>query len=456
MTAVDTRNEAPSSTLGLGRPRPARTIGCTLAAVTAAAYAIGLGRAFDYDGSITVGLFVRHGSLLDPFRSVYAFNNQPYFSFVEHLVWSAGGHSEAWMRVVPIAAGVATVGILAAWVTARWGSAAGVVAGAVLAANPMFATLARSVRGYSLMVLGCTVATILLADTRSHPETLTRARKVAYVAGLGIAIGTQFYAVLVLAAHVAVLVANRAFDAGWRKRIIGIAIVGAAPYVGMMSALVTTARGRKGTFTAGFPASAAYAVLGHSPVALVVLGAAAAYALGRVGWTRSLAPAVATIALAIVAIWVLLHPLDLYPRFVVWLVPAVAIATAWSVARHPRAIVVVAIAIVAMALTDAASWNTQPIASRTAAHMVEQARADHLHPCATGWDGDAIAGYTSAVPRVTTPADALRCDVVFGITQRSSTLLSQITCGFRSVHVLNGTLSIVELSHPYPSRAPSC
>jgi len=456
VTAVETRKESSSAPVALTPPPPARAVGLALAAITAAAYAVGLGRPFDYDGSITVGLFVRHGSLLDDFRSVYAFNNQPYFSFVEHLVWSAGGHSEAWMRIVPIAAGVAAVGIVAAWVTARWGARAGIAAGAVLAANPMFATLSRSVRGYSLMVLGCTIATIVLVDARAHPETLTRARKVAYVAGLGIAIGTQVYALLVLAAHVVTLLVDRRFDRTWVRRIGGVVVVGALPYLGMVSELRAAMRARHGDFVPGFPASTAREVLGHDVIAYVLLGAVVAYVAVRVAWRRALAPAVVTIACAVTAIWIGLHPLDLYPRFLVWLVPVVAAAAAWFVARHPRGIALVAIAILAMIVTDATAWNTAPIASRAVAQTVEQARADHLRPCATNWDGNVLAGYTDAVTSVKLPASALACDVVFGIAQRSSALLGQIACGYRTVRVLPGTLSIVELSHPIPNRAPVC
>ena len=64
------------------------------------------------------------------------------------------------MRVLPVVCAAATVGILTGWSAKRWGTAAALVAGSVLAANPLFALVSRNVRGYSLMVLGCTVAKI--------------------------------------------------------------------------------------------------------------------------------------------------------------------------------------------------------------------------------------------------------------------------------------------------------
>jgi hypothetical protein len=210
-----------------------RALGATLGLVTAAFYFLGAGRALDYDGSVTTGLFVKHGSLLDVFRSVYAFNNQPYFSFVEHVVWDGGGRSEAWLRGVPIVAGAAVVAVVAAWSARRWGLAAGLIAGTTVATNPMFASLARSVRGYSLMVFGCTAATLMFVDIRESSRSMSRSRSVGYVAALGVAIGIQFYAVLVLAAHLVMLLRDGRFDDAWRRRITAVVAVGALPYIGM-------------------------------------------------------------------------------------------------------------------------------------------------------------------------------------------------------------------------------
>jgi hypothetical protein len=445
--------------LAAGAPpvsRRHRAVGGVLAVITAALYFLGAGRPLDYDGSITTGLFVKHGSLLDVFRSVYAFNNQPYFSFVEHIVWSSGGRSEAWLRVVPIVAAAAAVGIVAAWSAARWGTAAGLVAGAVLAANPMFAFLARSVRGYSIMVLGCTVATLIFVDARERPESMNAMRRVGYVAALGIAVGTQFYAVLVLAAHVAVLLVDRRFDTAWRRRVATIIAIGALPYIGMARALIDTARGRRGSFLPSFPGDAAREVLGHEPIAVVVFTALVAIALASVGWHRGLAPAIATLTVALLAIWLVLHPLDLYPRFVVWLVPAVALAAARVVGRRPQLAAAVVLAVVVMVLSQAASWTTQPIASRQIASIVEQARADGLVPCATRFNGDVLAAYTRPVKRVESAAQADHCDLLFGMPEISGPLLRELACRFTTHRVLAGTVSIVVLSRPDPNRPLTC
>jgi len=123
-----------------------------------AAYLVGAGRSYGYDESVTVGAFVSTPSLLDPFRRQIVFNNHPLFSFLEHLVWSAGGRSESWLRVLPALSGAATVGLCARWLARRHGVAAAVCGATVLAANPLFAEASRTVRGYSLVAL-CAVAT---------------------------------------------------------------------------------------------------------------------------------------------------------------------------------------------------------------------------------------------------------------------------------------------------------
>ena len=163
--------------------------------MTFAAYMVGAGRAYDYDSSESVGSFIATRSLLDPFRRQLQFNNHPFFSFLEHLVYSAGGSSETAMRVLPTAAAAATVGLVVGWIVGRWGWLAGLAGGLLLAANPTFASLGRSVRGYSLLTLALVCVTVLL-------ERLLVERRggegIAYTTALAIAIATHLYAMCVL------------------------------------------------------------------------------------------------------------------------------------------------------------------------------------------------------------------------------------------------------------------
>jgi hypothetical protein len=308
------------------------------------------------------------------------------------------------------------------------------------------------------MVLGCTAATLIFVDARERPRTMSRARTVCYVVGLGVAIGTQFYAVLVLAAHLAMLLRDRRLDAVWRRRIAVTVTIGALPYLGMVSQLLSTTRKRKGAFLPHFPLDAGREVLGHELVAVAVFGALVVLALATVGWRRGPGPAIATISLALLAIWVIMHPLDLYPRFLVWLVPAVALAVAFAVAHHPRLslLLAIAVALTAMVLPQIAAWTTDPVASREIARLVDRARAHGLTPCATGANGELLAGYTSAVRSVTTPTDAAGCDLLFGMPETSAAILRSVACHFEAHAVLPGTVSIVVMTHPATAPVASC
>jgi hypothetical protein len=83
--------------------------GATAAAATFSFYMVGAERSYDYGSSESVGAFIATRSLLDPFRRQFQFNNHPLFSFLEHLVFSAGGVSETALRALPEAAAATTV-----------------------------------------------------------------------------------------------------------------------------------------------------------------------------------------------------------------------------------------------------------------------------------------------------------------------------------------------------------
>ena len=140
-----------------GANLPANRIGT----VTFAVYMLGSGRNYDYDSSETVGTFVATRSLLDPFRRQDVFNNHPLLSFVDHLVYSAGLHGPTALRVLPVLFAAGAVALVAGWATRCWGALAGTCAGAMLAANPLFAFSSRGVRGYSLVTLSAVASTLL-------------------------------------------------------------------------------------------------------------------------------------------------------------------------------------------------------------------------------------------------------------------------------------------------------
>jgi hypothetical protein len=435
----------------LGARNSALGLGVAAAIVAFATYFIASGRAYDYDGSVTVGAFVRSGGLFDVFRKTVVFNNQPYFSFIEHIVWDLGGRSEAWMRVAPVAAGAAAVGVFVAWSVRRWGVVAGVSAGLVFAANPLFADLSRSVRGYSLLVLGCTASTVILVDALGGAAPMTRARGVWYTVAIGIAIGTQFYAALVLAAHVATLIARRALDRDWRLRLVAAVIIGLLPYVQMINALADTAQSRRGTFDARFPLTAGRAILGQQYVAVVIIGVIVLVVLGFAARQRALLPAIIVIAVALFVVWVVLHPFDLYPRFLVWLVPAAAVAVAVAVNRRAYVALIVLVAVIAMISSEARTWNADPVPSRAVAQRIVADRAAGRVPCAVGTSYEIVEGYTTRTRSVNNDAQLAGCDSLFGLVHVATDDPMSFGCHFAHKEALKGVMSAEYYTDPIVS-----
>ena len=181
--------------------------GITIA--TFVAYICGLFRALLYDAAGSRGNFIATASLLDPFRRQVGYNNQVLFSFLEHVVYSAGFQSVSALRVLPVTCAALTVGVLAG-MTARWfGYLSSTVAVAVLALNPEFATQGRDVRGYSLVALMGLLSTLCLL--RWLRGSAPRWIPYAYVATLVVAIGTNLFALGIVVVQVAVLLARREF-----------------------------------------------------------------------------------------------------------------------------------------------------------------------------------------------------------------------------------------------------
>jgi hypothetical protein len=262
----------------------------------------------------------------------------------------------------------------------------------------------------------------------------------------------------VLAGHVILATKQGRLDRTWRRRFEGVVAIGLLPYAAMLRSLLASTRDRKGTFQPAFPLDASRELLGHQYVAVFVIGALAVYALSRPSLLHRYAPAAAVVAAGLVMIWVGVHPLDLYPRFLVWLIPAVALAVGSAVARQPKLALVVAIAVVAMLASQITTWNTDPIASRQLAHIVEASRAAGRRPCAEGYSSEILLGYTRPVRSVTTTSQLSGCDLVFIELGSSGSGSAALECRFRREETLAGLTKVVVFSQPYGSSvaASSC
>ena len=166
-------------------------------------------------------MFVATRSLLDPFRRQDVFNNHPLLSFVDHLVYSAGLHGPTALRALPVLFAAVAVALVAGWASRSWGVLAGICAGAVLAADPLFAFSSRAVRGYSLVTLSAVASSLLLMRLLRRQGRLASA---GYVVAAAAGVATHLYALLPLAAQAAALLVRGAFDRRWGARL-GAAIV---------------------------------------------------------------------------------------------------------------------------------------------------------------------------------------------------------------------------------------
>lgn len=352
----------------------------------------GATRSYSYDESVTVGLFV-DADLLTPLTSQHIANNHPAFSFLEQLVWRLGGTTEAWMRVLPASFAALSVGVLVWWCSQRWGVLSGLTAGLVLGTSPLFVHFGQLARGYSLLVLCGLVATILVFELLT-PGPSTRACATLYVVIAAIGLATHLYMAIVLAGHVGIVISRRSLSPNWLIRWAG------ATALALMVYLPALPERRPGNFRPGFPLDTAYEVLGSTPASVAILGAVCVAAV----WAHRQHFLVFSLPLALLAvIWVGLHPLDLYPRFFVIFVPAVAVACGWAVSKGRWLVLPLAVACVAMLeLTAQTDSGIRPTAE-----LVTSLASDGIAVCAVG--REALVGYGPTVPEFSASRD---CDVI--------------------------------------------
>ena len=387
--------------------------GAGLGLVTFVANLPGIGRSLDFDSAQTVGMFVKPGPPWDAFRRQAVFNNHPAFSFLEQLVRVATGRTDAAaMRLLPILFGAAAVGVLTWFAARRHGLAAGLVAGALLTANPTFAGLSRAVRGYSLLVLCAVVATVLVAEDRPDAPGW---RELGYVAVAGIGLATHLYMLPVVAAHVGVVAARRRLPA-WRARFLGVGVVAGLAYAGMAGAMLDGAEAHARIFRAALPWRVAVMATGGGWASLVSAPLVAAGAVLLLRRSRAARGATVALAAVLVLLWAGLQSSALTERFFVWLVPGAAYLAAVAVGRFRWPAALAATGSAALALSVAtAGTATDPTAYRQAAAVVHRADAAGLRSCIVDIGVPPMLAYLDS-PRdfaaVTDPAELDRCDVV--------------------------------------------
>ncbi|MFZ8999099.1 MAG: ArnT family glycosyltransferase [Ilumatobacteraceae bacterium] len=386
---------AANPDLLVGR-RPSAIVAVSSGVVATVLGVIGIGRSFGYDEAITYANFINGGSVVRALTTQVVFNNHQLFSVVQAIAWRLGVVGESGQRILPVLYGVSTVAVVAWWVTRRRGMVAGLAAGCFLALQPAFLGEFRSLRGYSLAALAIVVAA--LATHRSWSDDRIRWNVVAGLA-MVVAVATHAYSVVALGAlAVGTLVGgrNRSRQAATWMAAALVTVLVQLPLLGAMRDN-STARGRR--FAPRFPVTAAEAHLGDrwyvavGFVTLAILGAVTAARSPR-GRIAVLAGGMAALS-AIVVVWSIVQPYDLYPRFFGGLAPALAVLIGFGTAVAPRHLGPVVVLLLAAMVPGAVDAVRRESPIRAIASVVELARDSGREVC--GSQAEALEVYTAPV-----------------------------------------------------------
>jgi hypothetical protein len=395
--------------------------GILLGATTFAVYMIGSGRSYGYDAAATFANFVGTPSLWDAFAirsalpsiplSDVASNDHVLLSLISHLVYSiTGSRSEIVYRFLPALAAGGTVGIMATALARKFGLIAGISAALYIATDPLFVENSRDLRGYSLAVLCAAVASILLASGR-----WTRLRLAAYALLMGLAIATQLFAVVVLAAHIAWIGTRRSVPQlmqlapAWLvAALIGIAANAHIQYMELIQHGYPPS-----LFYPTFPRDLLYFILG-APVVLALGLWLSAVILGI--WTLRFEPwlwaSIAVLAIVVAILWLGLQPAYLFPRFFIFLVPGCAVLMAAAIARWKVLAPVVVLGTVIATINQVPGYMDDPLALPQAAAFVERTHAAGGRACVIHADEQVLAAYTTQFTVVTSADQLSSCDAV--------------------------------------------
>ncbi|HYL07129.1 MAG TPA: hypothetical protein VEU76_01185 [Candidatus Udaeobacter sp.] len=394
--------------------------GIALGALTFAVYMVGSNRNFGYDAAATFTNFIATPSLQDAFavRSVVptipvtqvATNDHVLLSLLSHLIFSVSGtRTEAVYRVIPALAAAVTVGLSTVVMSRRFGLLAGVCAGVFIATDSLFVDNSRDLRGYSLAALGSVVATLIVAGK------WTRWRLVAYAVVMGLAITAQLFAGIVLLCHFAWLLTRRrrADLVAFLPAGAAAGLAGLAAYAGIYVTEFTKHGLPPSYFYPTFPRDLVLFLLG-APVLLAVGLWLASAGLGlwtvrdRV-WTWT---TLGVLAAAVLVLWLGLQPAFLYPRFFMFLVPALGYLMASAIKRWWVIGPIVLAGAVAAGIGEAPTYTVDPLALRQAAAAVEQIHSAGGRACVIHSDEQILSAYTTDFTVVSRADQLSSCDAV--------------------------------------------
>lgn len=317
-----------------------------------------------YDEAFTVGLVDR------PFGDAlwriahWELNQSPYYLVM--LGWEALGRSEAFLRLPSAAFAVATVPAVYAVGRRLADPWTGAIAAAVVATHSLVVQWGQQLRAYSLLALLVTLATLLLVRAVERPTT---GRIIAYAAVGAAAAYAHIAALLVLGAHAVSLLALRPLP--WR--LVRTAAVTGAVLTAPLAWYLLTRNGDPLNWI-GEPSRRELRgtladVAGGGTRHLVVLGAlgtlgavlsvvdARRHAGGLASW-RTLVP-VGWLVLPVAAVVVSTYTVKplLVARFLIVVVPALALLVAVAIRRLPAPVAALAaVAVAVVSLQGVRDW----------------------------------------------------------------------------------------------------
>ena len=243
------------------------------------------------------------------------------------------------------------------------------------------------------------------------PERLRSRRWVVlYGAVLGCAVAAHAYAGLVLVFHVLWVASRRSWPEfrhllpGW---VVASAIAVAAN--GYILYVDATQHGfLPPQFTPSFPRDVLFYLLGaQSLLAIGVWMSIAGLGVWVVRRERAVWLAIALVGLAVVALWVVVKPYYLYPRFFMFAIPGCAYLVAAAVRRWKVLGPVALIGAIGAAIIQVPGYTQDPLALREAAAIVERDSAKGDVVCLIHSDEQVLGAYTAGGFRVVSSASEL-------------------------------------------------
>lgn len=376
-------------------PRPLlAAIGAASAFLVLGAWNIG--RSYNFDEAVTVGNFVERDGFLDAVTEQIVFNNQPALTASNWLVYHLGGTSEAWQRLPALLAGTACVGLCMGHVARRRGAVW--AAAATFVACPLLLELSRQARGYSMFALFAAASTLVLVEPPPHGGR----RWLRYAALVCLGLLSHLHFVVVLGGHAALVHRRSGKLAPWSRATMFGGAVASIVYLPMIPEFRDASASRPSRFQADFPVDAAVELFGTSAAAAMGVVLLVTVAIRSALASRFGAGA----GLTLVAVWLGLRPPDLYPRFLVWIVPLLALALGLTKLPRKATTAMVLVTALLAAPTTVDMLRDEPTIRAVSADVLGLEAAGH-EVCALGHVWQPLQAYTDTPPE----AIADRCDV---------------------------------------------